>query len=68
MISLTKKKCEHCQSVVPRKAPVCPACERWLDRQDDWIHLLRELYRLRGPIIFLGLVAAFLIWAFRKLS
>ena len=62
MISLTKKKCEHCQSVVPRKAPVCPACERWLDRQDDWIR------RLRGPIIFLSLVAALLIWAFRKLS
>ncbi|HTH47139.1 MAG TPA: hypothetical protein VMB21_06485, partial [Candidatus Limnocylindria bacterium] len=64
----TRKKCEHCQSVVPRRLPVCPACERWLDRQTGWVSLTLELYRLRGPLIFLGLLTAFLVWAFRRLS
>lgn len=68
MISLTKRKCEHCQSVVPRKAHICPACERWLDRQAGPLHLVRDLYRLRGPLIFLGLVIALLAWAFYRLS
>ena len=63
---LTKKSCVHCQSLIPRKVSLCPSCDRWLDEQGPLATFLQEIIKLRGTLIFLGLLIGFLVWTFHR--
>lgn len=64
-MSLTRKCCVHCHSLVARRLSLCPNCDRWMDEPSPWGRLWQELARLRGSLVYLGLLVGFLVWAFR---
>jgi hypothetical protein len=67
-MALSKRCCLHCRAFIPRKARLCPVCDRWQDEQSPWVELLQGVAKLRGTLIFLGLLIGFLIWAFRHVE
>jgi hypothetical protein len=63
MPSLFKKRCEHCQSVIPHGATLCPHCDHWVDPKEAKWPWLELLIKLRLPLFFLTLLLGFMIWA-----
>ena len=67
-MALSKRCCLHCRAFIPRKARLCPHCDRWQDEQSSWVETLQKVLRLRGTLVFLALLIGFVIWAFRHLQ